>query len=241
MAGRGGDLDVVLAAYGAAAGAGAATARFWFDTGLTPETWESIEGHTPAWIRTTVGIAAKRVREAMPDFDPSRVDEVGFVDLAGPSSAMRRLGMQTRVIVGDREWWGGPGDALDANVGERVDDMSHPLWLLGLLEGAVSASRIDPVDFDEHRWRAFEVMADLHRASAAIPGGLAPCEVARVEDLAALTITVVVDDAGRVCRVAGGSTFGESGNTNYVVELRNFGECDPVDWTHIPAITTRVA
>jgi hypothetical protein len=192
-------------------------------------------------MRTAVGLAAKRVREAVPGFDPSRIGEVGIVDLAGPFSAMRRLHMQTRMIVGDREWWGGPGDKLDANGGERVDDMSHPLWLLGLLKGAVSATQIDVVDFDEHRYRGYEVVADLHVASAAIPGGLAPCEVARVEDLAALPITVVVDDAGRVRRVAGGSTFGESGNTRYVVELRNFGEHPPIDWTHIPAITTHLA
>jgi hypothetical protein len=240
MEGHGGDLDVVLTAYDVAAGAGVATARFWFDTGLTAETWESIEAHMPAWMRTAVGTAANHVRESMPDFDPSRIEEIGIVDLAGPSSAMRRLHMQTRVIVGDREWWGAPGDELDANESERVDDMSHPLWLLGLLKGAVSATQIDPVDFDEHRYRGYEVLADLRVASAAAPGGLAPCEVARVEDLAALPITVVVDDAGRVCRVAGGSTFGESGNTHYVVELRNFGERAPIDWTHIPAITTNV-
>jgi hypothetical protein len=240
MEGHGGDLDVVLTAYDAAAGAGAATARFWFDTGWTPETWESIEGHMPTWMRTAVGIAAKRVRETMPDFDPSRIDEIGLVDLTGPSSAMRRPHMQTRVIVGDREWSGRPGDKLDANGGERVDHMSHPLWLLGLLKGSVSATTIDPVDFDGHRYRAYEVIADLHLASAAIPGGLASCEVGRVEDLAALPITVVVDDAGRVRRVAGGPTFGEQGNTRYVVELRNFGEHGVIDWTHVPAITAPV-
>ena len=129
---------------------------------------------------------------------------------------------------------GEPGEQLKDP--EPVDTSCQPLWLLGLLKGAVSAALRDQVEVRGASCRAYQVAADLGRASAATPGGLASCQARRFEDLLSLSLTVCVDDEGRIRRVAGSDTFGETGNTSYVVELYDFGTVAQIDWTRVPRL-----
>jgi hypothetical protein len=232
------DLDRVLAAEERTAASGAARVRFSFDTGLDPATWQSVEPYLPAVIRSMVDAAKPRVREAVPSFDLSRMTEHGIVDLASRRSVMRRFNGAIRVTEGDRQWHGRPGDRLADVQSEQVGGTLHPLWLLSLLKGAVTALRVDSLEGADGNGSVFELTADLRRAAAATLGGLAPCEVARVEDLSALPLTLVLDEQDRIRRIAGASIFGETGNSSYVVELWDHGRLGHIDWTRIPELTT---
>jgi hypothetical protein len=181
--------------------------------------------------------ATKRFRRGPTrDFDPSRLIEEGVLDLAEQRCAMAWTDGPTHVVVGDRLWIGPPGNVftpgkvLHAESSFPAGDR-HPLWLLGLLNGVVDAR---PRSSDGVRGvpcRGFDVTADLARASAATPGGLAPsCDVARFEDLLALSLTVWLDDDGRVRQVVWDPTGGERG---YRLELYDFG-IPTVDWTELP-------
>jgi hypothetical protein len=230
-------LDRVLAADKRTVASGAARALFSFDTGLDPATWQSIEPHLPAVIRSMIGAAKPPVREAVPGFDPSRMTEQGIVDLANRRSVIRRFNGGIQVTEGDRQWHGRPGDRLADIQPEQVSGTLHPLWLLSLLKGTVTAVQVDSLESADGDGTVFELTADLRRASSATPGGLAPCEVARVEDLSALPLTLVLDEQDRILRVAGASTFGETGNSSYVVELWDHGGLGPIDWSRIPKLT----
>jgi hypothetical protein len=189
----------------------------------------------------TVGRAVKPiVRRKVGDVDMSRDIEEDIVDLAGHRSAMCPMHRPLIVVIGSRAWYGQPGQLL----GEKESfaaDTTIPLWLLALLKGVVEVTPAEPVVVRGERCRSFAATADLARASAATPGGLPVCEVPRFEDLAALPLTIALDDEGRVRRVAGAPTFGSTGNSDYVVELFDFGRVAPIDWTRIPTLERPVA
>jgi hypothetical protein len=230
------DAQQIVAAYDATAAAGLARARFEVDTGWSAAEWGKLGGALPGWIRALgrplVWFARWRAREA--DFDPSRHVEEGVVDLAGRRSAMRVPQGWIEVTAGGQSWTGEPGERLEDPV--PADTTCQPLWLLGLLKGTVSAALRDRVEVRGASCSAYEVAADLGRASAATPGGLAPCQARRFEDLLCLPLTVCVDDEGRIRRVAGSDKFGETGNTGYVVELYGFGSVPQIDWTRVPRL-----
>jgi hypothetical protein len=225
--------DEFAAAYDLTAMEGLARARFEFDTGWDSEKWASIADRLPALLRT-VGHAVKRVFERkVGNFDVSHDVEEGIIDLDRRRSAMRPLRSPTVVTIGNRAWYGRPGERLEEKESFPADS-ANPLWLLALLKGVVEATPAQPVVVRGERCRSFSAIADLGRASAATPGGLPVCEVERFEDLSALALTIALDEQRRVRRVIGAPTFGSTGNNNYVVELFEFGQAMPIDWSRVP-------
>ena len=234
--GPGSESETILAAYDQTAAAGLARARFEFDTGWEQADWGRVAENLPAWMRA-VGRAAKPLaRRAVGGADWSEGDaEEGIVDLAGHRSVMCPRHRPITVVVGARQWYGRPGDVLNDSDSFGADS-TQPLWLLSLLKGVVDAVQVDSVRVRDEPCRSFSVTADLLRASAATPGGLPSCEVGRAEDLLRLPLTVALDHAGRVRRVAGDATFGTTGNTAYVVELWDFGAVPQIEWSRVPAL-----
>jgi hypothetical protein len=222
------------------AASGLARARFEFNTGWDPAQWASIADRLPAWMRI-IGRAVKPiVKRKVGHVDMSRGVEEGIVDLAGRRSAMCPTHRPLIMVIGSRAWYGRPGQRLEEKESFAADT-TNPLWLLALLRGVVEATPAESVVVRGERCRSFAAIADLARASAATPGGLPVCEVPRFEDLSALPLTIALDDEGRVRRVAGAPTFGSIGNSDYVVELFDFGRVEPIDWTRVPNLERPVA
>jgi hypothetical protein len=222
------------------AAAGLLRARFEFDTGWGAAQWASIADALPAWMRAAGRAVKPIVRRKVGNVDTSRDVEEGIVDLAGRRSAMCPMHRPRTVVIGSRAWYGQPGQRLDEK-DSFAADTTNPLWLLALLRGVVEATPAGSVVVRGERCRSFAATADLARASATTPGGLPVCEVPRFEDLSALPLTIALDDEGRVRRVAGAPTFGSTGNSDYVVELFDFGRVEPIDWTRVPNLERPVA
>jgi hypothetical protein len=224
--------DRFALAYDVTAATGLARARFEFSTGSDPAQWAELVESLPRWLRVAGGVVKPVFQRTVGDVDWSRDAEEGVVDLAGYRSAMCPTHRPIVVVIGSRSWYGVPGEPLVESQSFQAD-ATNPLWLLALVKGVVDASPGDPVVVRGVRCQSFVATADLSRASAATSGGLPPCAVSRVEDLAALPLTIALDDDGRLRRVAGGS-FGSTGNRDYVVELFEFGRVAPIDWSRVP-------
>jgi hypothetical protein len=143
------------------------------------------------------------------------------------------------VVIGRHAWYGQPGQALEEK-NSFPADTTNPLWLLSLLKGVVDATPVEPVIVRGEECRAFAATADLTQASAVTPEGLPVCEVQRVEDLSALPLKVALDEQGRIRRVEGAPTYGSTGNSNYKVELYDFGVAE-IDWSRIPTVDRPIA
>lgn len=225
----------ILAAYERTAAAGLARARFEFDSGWGDVDWGEVAEGLPTWMRVVGRVTRPLTRHLAPADDGLIDPEEGIVDLAGRRCVMCPQHRPITMVVGARQWYGRPGEVLEDSDSSRIDS-TQPLWLLSLLTGVVDAVHVDSVQVRGEPCRSFSVTADLLRASAATPGGLPSCEVARAEDLLRLPLTVAIDHAGHVRRVAGDATFGSTGNTAYVVELWDFGAVPQIDWSCVPAL-----
>jgi hypothetical protein len=216
------DPERLREAYELSAAAGPARARYEFDTGWEPGQAGRVADSMPGWLRVATYPFRALLRRAFRDVDMGHQVQEGVVDLAGRCSWMAVEHGPRTVVVGSRMWFGEPHDTK-ARKRSLSAGTTHPLWLLELLKGAVRAEARSVSGAGGETGESYAVLADLSRASAATPGGLAPCTSTRVEDLAALELTVDLDDSGRVRGVAGSPDFGETGNHSYRVELWDFG------------------
>jgi hypothetical protein len=222
------DPQEIIDSFATTAASGLARARFEYDTG-----WSEVRDSFPRWVRFIASPIRPIWRWANKDSDPGRFVYGGVIDVASQRCAMEMTHGPQFVVVGNRKWFGRPGDPLEEKEALPADTV-QPLWLLGLLKGVVSASLDAEMELRGAQCRVFSVRADLAQASAATQGGLAPCSAARFEDLRRLPLKVAVDNEGRVRQVEGSSTFGETGNSRYLVELYDFGVPQAPDW---PAIS----
>jgi hypothetical protein len=235
-------------AYERTAKAGPARARWTMKTDWGEFKWPSAEGF-PTWMRLTWRAAKPLVHAAKPvlkratrDIDLEHLVKEGVVDLANQRSATAWKDGPTYVVADGREWIGPPGNVMSPHrvleewkewfpAGDR-----QPLWLLGLLQGVIDVRSADPEHVRGVECRAFDVAADLSRASAATAGGLAPsCDVTRFEDLLALEITVCLDDEDRIRLVAWRPPDGKSA---YSVEFYDFGAVPTIGWTRAPTLNS---
>jgi hypothetical protein len=239
--GDGASAESIVEAYKRTAAAGPARARFAFDTGWSEAGAADLGKALPGWIRLIGKPIGALFRHATREMDMSRQVTEGVVDLANHRSAMGGEYTPPQVIIGDRMWSGRTGKYLEPADARPADTTVQPLWLLALLNGVTGARPRSDVDVGGADCREYQVTADLGRASAAIAYALATPQVADVQELSALPLTVAIDDNGVVRRVAGSDTFGETGNNSYVVELYDHGSAPAIDWEHLPDLSGTAA
>lgn len=213
----------------------ARTARIALTTDLTwrmPEGRERREGRQGRLARplisagTTVG--RRVLKAAAKGLDWRHLVGEGVLDIAG-RRFMLDHGSYARLHADGREWSGRSGRLLET-LPTDPDERPTPLWLLDLLQGATEAHDDGADDVRGVACRRLRVTADLGRASAATPHGLAPPKQRRFEDLLALHVDVWLDDDAHVRRVR----FVDEHRTD-TLELWDLGvPVDDLDWTRLP-------
>jgi hypothetical protein len=151
----------------------------------------------------------------------------GVLDLAA-RRYMLDYGSYARLYAEGRRWDGRSGRAL-ATLPAAEHELPTPLWLLDVLAGLNAADDAGTEAVRGAACRRVAATADVSRASAATPGGVAVPTRARFEDLLALPVEVWLDDA-HIRRVR--FRFEDRTET---LELWDFGlPLDDLDWSRLP-------
>lgn len=173
----------------------------------------------------TVGKGAWRLATRKQDF--RHQDAEGFIDCAGRRWLLD-YGSYARLQVDDQEWRGRSGRPLATLPAEQPTTTS-PLWLIDLIRGVDTADDQGPADVDGHRWRHFDVTADLSRAAATQRAAMPSPARDRYEQLLALPLQIWIG-GGYLRRVR----FSED-NSVLELTLSDFGaEIDDLDWSRLP-------
>jgi hypothetical protein len=168
-----------------------------------------------------------------PDSEPGHLTAQGLIE-----PPLRRymidFGSYAEIYIDRSRWGGRSGRRLATLTPWPPDRQIHILWLLDVLRGAGDCVLEGEEALRDVPCRRIAVSADLERASALVPEGLAVPSVERVEDLRALPLTAWID--GRHVRRVRFSEHGPTSST-LTLDLLDFDPgvaAEDLDWGRLP-------
>jgi hypothetical protein len=146
---------------------------------------------------------------------------------------------EVTLVVGDEQWAGAPGAAVDALVASPAS-ATQPLWLIDLARGIKEARGQGEEILKGHACRRFAGHADLNQAADAVSYPMAlPMGIRQLDELTRIPVEVWIDREGLIRRIRHTDRQPHQTRPNTsTIELREFGVALPSDWSRLDSLQT---